>query len=129
MEEECICPEEPVTLGTLFKVFRRILEKYRPVIPEDLHLLLQAYTVLLQEGTGAELLTSKAINAVAGKVEERLEMSIENAMSKMSSMVDSLVDNQEKVQASTTALSKTAETFKKLMLNMDTVAVMPPCYD
>ena len=55
-----------------------------------------------------------------GKVEERLETSIEKAMDKMSSMADSLMANQEKLQASTSALSGTAETFQKLTLNMDT---------
>ena len=60
-----ICTEENVTPSLLYKFFKRILDKYGKSTPEDLHLSLQAYTVLLQEHADSEHLTNKAINAVA----------------------------------------------------------------
>ncbi|KAF8260427.1 hypothetical protein EI94DRAFT_1811709 [Lactarius quietus] len=52
------------------------------------------------------------------KVEERLGLAFGESMDKMSSMVESLVANQKVLQTSTSILSETAETFKKLMLDM-----------
>ncbi|KAF8274197.1 hypothetical protein EI94DRAFT_1794409 [Lactarius quietus] len=117
-DEKCMHTEETTTPATLFKVFKRILARYDSSILEDLHLLLQAFAVLLQEGTGGEQLTSKAISVVADKVEERLEITIEKTMNKMSSTVESLLANQKDIQTSTSALSKTAETYNKLTEDM-----------
>ncbi|KAF8274189.1 hypothetical protein EI94DRAFT_1794404 [Lactarius quietus] len=76
------------------------------------------FALLLQEGANSDSLTSKAVKAVADRVEERLEAVIEETMNKMSGMVESLSANQKEFQTSTTALSEMVETYRKLMLDM-----------
>ncbi|KAF8268117.1 hypothetical protein EI94DRAFT_1800875 [Lactarius quietus] len=62
---------------------------------------------------------ARAVEAVLDKVEERLEAAIEEIMSKMSGMVESLSANQKYIQASATALSEMAEMYEKLTLDMN----------
>lgn len=78
---ENICTEvgEQVMPITLFKTFKKILEIYDSNILEGLHLTLQANTILLQEGTNTQHLTNKVIEAVAARVEEKMEAAMAKA--------------------------------------------------
>ena len=73
-ENKLIETGEQVTPIMLFKTFKRILEKYDKTIPDDLHLTLRAYAILLQEGTSSQQVTNKAIEV---RVEEKLKVAME----------------------------------------------------
>ncbi|KAF8256929.1 hypothetical protein EI94DRAFT_1709914 [Lactarius quietus] len=117
-EEKCIRADKTATPATLLKVLKRILEKYDSIIADDLHLSLQAFALLLQESADTELTTNMVINAVLDKVEEKIEMAMEKSMIKMSSMVERILANQKDIQSSSSTLSETAKTLKKLSLDM-----------
>ena len=118
-DKKCIDTDEKATPIALFKIFKRILERYDNAIPEDLHLTLQAYAILLQEGASSQQLTNKAIEAVASRVEERMESAIERNMNTLSNMVESIAAKQKEMQNTTSTLSGTAEAFQKLASEMD----------
>ena len=117
-DKKCMEADEKATPIALFKIFKKILEKYDSTIPEDLHLTLQAYAILLQEGASSQQLTNKAIEAVASRVEERMETAIERNMNTLSNMVESIAAKQKEMQMTTNTLSGTAEAFQKIAVEM-----------
>ena len=109
-------PGQPADLRDETKLARGGYTKWE--MAEDIHLLLQAYAVLLQESSGKELLADKAINAMANKLDERLDKAVEKTLNKMSTTVECLLTNQKEIQTTTSALSDMAETIKKLTHDM-----------
>ncbi|KAF8260870.1 hypothetical protein EI94DRAFT_1705985 [Lactarius quietus] len=62
------------------KVFKRILKRSDNTIQEDLHLSLQVFALLLQECARNEMITSKAINLVAEKMEDKIDEALERSL-------------------------------------------------
>ena len=113
-DKNYILEDEQITPLTLYNAFQKILDKYHTEIPEDLHLTLQGFAALLQEGASQEQITKKAINAVAQRMEEQVEATLEKSLNKMSTMVESFVDNQKNLQESTSTISGATEALQKI---------------
>jgi uncharacterized protein YukE len=114
----CITAEEQATPCGVFKIFMRILEKYNKSMPEDLHLTLEAFAGLLQESTSSKQITKKAVNAVAIRVEEKMEATLERSLSKMSTAIESITANQKDLQGSATTITGATEALQKLTQEM-----------
>jgi hypothetical protein len=111
----CILADKQTTPDTLYKIFQSILDKFNTSLPEDVLLTLQAFAALLQESASSEQITKKAIDAVAQRIQDKVEATLEKSLNKMSTMAESLVANQEDLQGSTTALLGTTDTLQKLV--------------
>ena len=65
------------------------------------------------------MITKKAIEAVAQRMESRVEASLEKSITKMSNLVDSLSTNQKELQGTSATLRATAETLHKAAQDID----------
>lgn len=115
----CLQAEEAIMPISLYKIFWKVMDKYGKSLHEDVLLTLQAFALLVQENTDREYLSNKAINAVVSQIEESMGLAIENSLSKLSMTVDNLLANQGELQASSTTLSKTAESLQKLSTDIE----------
>ena len=78
-----------------------------PNLSEDLHAMLQAYLTLLQENANSERISKKAIDIVVKRLEDRLKISIEASLDKVSLAVKSLIANQRTLQETTVVIADT----------------------
>jgi hypothetical protein len=115
----CMAENEQTTHCELLKNFKRILDKYGAAIPEDLYLALQSFATLLQENAGSELITKKAIETVAQRMEEKMEASLEKSIAKLSNLAENLSVNQKEIQGSASSLSNTSEALQKVARDID----------
>ena len=75
----------------------------------------------MQESASSEQITRKSINAVAQRMEEHVEATLEKSLSKLSSMVETLVANQKDIQNSASGITGASETLQKIVLDFDTI--------
>lgn len=113
-ESICAGIGEQVMPILLFKTFKKILEKYDSKIPEDLHLTLQAYAILLQEGANIQHLMNKAIEVVPTRVEEKMEAGMMKSINTMSGFVENITAYQKELQATSNIPMGLVETLQKL---------------
>ena len=118
-DKNCILAEEQITSETLFKIFYKILKKFSPNLSEDLHTMLQAYLTLLQENANSEHISKKAIDIVVKRLEDRLKISMEASLDKVSLAVKSLIANQRTLQEMTVVIADVSETLQKVAHNID----------
>lgn len=116
--EDCLPVDEPITFNTLFLAFKRILKKYNGSIPDNLHLSLQAFEVLMQEGVNTEQPYSKVMEVLSRKIGQQVESVLDTNMKKMSEIVDNTVANQKAIQISTETLADAVESIHKLATDM-----------
>ena len=74
----------------------------------------------MQVSASSEQITRKSINAVAQRMEEHVEATLEKSLSKLSSMVETLVANQKDIQNSASGITSASGTLQKIMLDFDT---------
>ena len=121
-DKNCAPAESQATPDDIFKIFKKILEKYNSVVLEDLYETLQAFAILLQENASREQLNRKSIEAVAQRLEDKIEAYVESNLCKMSTAVESLIANQKTLQLSSSTLANTTETLQKIAQEMDNSA-------
>ena len=117
-DAKCLGSEEPITPSTMYKILARILSKYGEGMNSDARVALQALATLLQEVENQEQISARMMEAIARKVESKLEMVLDSGMLKMSDMVDSVVANQKDLQESTTKLAVNTEALQKMAQDM-----------
>ena len=115
---KCLGSEEPITLSTMYKILARILNKYGEGMNSDARVALQALAALLQEVENQEQISARMMEAIARKVESKLETVLDSGMLKMSDMVDSVVANQKDLQKAAEKLTDNTETLQRMAQEM-----------
>ena len=92
----------------------KIINKHKDAISREAILALQAFTTLLQEGENHEYISNKMMDAVARRIEAKLEMALEGGLGKMGEIVEKVVANQNELQAATSTLAEKTVTLQKL---------------
>ena len=90
-DAKCLGLEEPITPSTMYKIFARILNKYGEGMNSDARVALQALATLQQEVENQEQISARMMEAIARRMESRLETVLDSRMLKMSDMVESVV--------------------------------------
>ena len=113
-DAKCLDGNEHVAPRTFYKIFNLILRKFGDGMHSETRLVLQAFATLLQEGETYEHISNKMMDAIARRVETKLETVLNNDIHKMSGMVDGIVANQKEMQGAAAALAGKTEDLQKL---------------
>ena len=117
-DAKCLGSEELITPSTMYKILARILNKYGEGMNSDARVALRALATLLQEVENQEQISARMMDAIARKVESKLETVLDSGMLKMSDMVDSVVANQKDLQEATAKLAGSTEALQKTAQEM-----------
>ena len=119
---KCLGSEEPITPSTMFKILARILNKYGEGMNSNARVALQALAALLQEVENQEQILARMMDAIARKVESKLETVLDSGLLKMSDMVDSIVANQKDLREATAKLKGNTEAMQMIAQEMGSSA-------
>jgi hypothetical protein len=111
---KCLGTEEQVAPGNAYTILARILGKFREGISDEAKLALQAFAALLQAGEDHEYISNKMMDAIAKRVESKIENVMDNGLAKMSGMVESVIANQREIQEASADLAGKTEALQKL---------------
>jgi hypothetical protein len=78
------------------------------------HVHVQAFEVLLQEGAGYEQISGKLTDSIAQKIEAQLEVVMDKGFNKMSEIIESVVANQKELQTTSDTLANKTESLQKI---------------
>ena len=118
-DAKCLGPEEQVLPNNSFKVLAKIIGKYKNSLGNEAMLALQALVTLLQAADNHEFISNKMMDAIAKRIENKLETVLDGGIGKMSAIVDKVVNNQKELHNTSTAVVEKTVALQKIAQELE----------